>query len=914
MPDPVSAALALIGAEVGGTIGASLIMYSTQIAYSLVAVSAFSYSAHQKRRMERKATAAYNASLRDRTLTVRGTLEERDLVMGRVRKGGFFYPIGTTGADKEKFTFIVVMAGHSIHGVNRNYFDEHPLTLDGDGYVTSAPYVSATKLTGSASVTLSGGSGSVTLPHTPIAGSVVAVAEPTESTTVALSVSVAGRVVTVSGGTVSTCSVTYQYLSDQRFARIRWVMGSDSQAAFAGLVTEFPGLWTSAHRLRGCTYAVIELTYSQEIFPQGVPNFSADLFGADTVYDPRTATTGYSDNLALLARWYALHPMGGRRTTAQLDEASFIAAANVCDTSVDYGDGSVPLYIGGYVAKAGQRPADALDELCEAMAGMWGYTQGKVRVRAGAVATPVATITADWLLTRQMSTRARRPRAELRNVLQGTFADRDNSGQVLQFTRVVDSAAVTEDGGELVGDLELMAVTRNGQAQQVAACMLRYERQALVVTLVLKMRAWPLQLFDVVAVTLADMGWSGKLFEVMDRAFALGGGVRVTLKETDASIYTFGSSFPVDDPAPNTLLPNPRSVPTIGTVAVTSSVAVLPDGTVRTIVDVTWPAITDASVTQGGFAEVGVIDTRDPGVVNVVRADRIDGHAFAGMLPPGVHHYLFARAVNGLAVRGDWSLAALHQVARKTAAPANVAGLAATAQPGGVAITVTPSAEADVKAGGALELRTGASWAAGTRIFRGPSDRHVWPWPAAGSYTIRAKWIDSSGNESASDASVGITVDAGNLIGTSQVAADAVTKVHTATASAVAVTGEKGVPTGTFTDLVTLTIIPPVDCEVLIAVDGTVSIATAATGSLGDYAMCSTRLLVNGSLVGPLHSYAIDLQLGFSKTAGASIARAHSFAATGGVAYTVTVQAQQYVVATTCTVDSIRLRLEEIRR
>jgi hypothetical protein len=770
VPDVIGAAIVAIGAEVGITITAAT---ATAIAQAGMTLAAFGYSANKRRQAARAARNAFNASLRDRNLTVRGTLEERDLVMGRVRKGGFFYPIGSTGADSEKFTFIVVMAGHSCQGVVTNYFDEHPLTLDGSGWVTSAPFVSTKKASATASLSITAGSGSVTLPYTPLSGSVsVLVDLGGEAGTSSITPSVSGALVSVSdyGAYTGTANVEYQYNSDTQHARVRWVMGSDSQAAFADLITDFPALWTSAHRLRGCTYAVIELTYSQDIFPNGVPNFSAVLDGANTVYDPRTTTTGFSDNPALLARWYALHPLGGRRTTAQLDEASFIAAANVCDGSVDYGDGATALYQAGYVAKAGQTPAEVLDELTEAMAGRWGYTQGRVRVRAGAVGTTVAAITSDWLLTRQMSTRARRPRSELRNVLQGVFTDAANNYQALQFSRVVDSAAVTSDGGELVGELEFPAIARNGQAQQVAACMLRYERQALIVTLTLKMRAFPLQLFDVVSITLADMEWTAKLFEVVDRSFSLGGGVQLSFKEIDASIFTFGSSFPINDPAPNSELPDPRVVPTVGTLTVTSAVAVQPDGTVATQTTVAWPAITDAGVTEGGYVEVAWTDGRLGGY-NVVRADSAEQHQFIG-LQSGVHYIFKARAVNGVGVRGDWSSTSLHQIARKTTAPATVAGLAATAQPGGVRVSWTASTAVDH---GETEVRYGASWAAGTVIYKGRAASVIWPWPTAGSYTVRAKHRDTSGNESASDSTASITVGSASLINTSEMVANAVT-------------------------------------------------------------------------------------------------------------------------------------------
>ncbi len=735
---------------------------ATAILYTAMVLASFGVSANQRRRAARAARAAFNASLRDRNLTVRGTLEERDLVMGRVRKGGFWYPIGTTGADKEKLVFIVVMAGHRISAVNTVYFDEHPLTLDGSGYVTSAPFVGNNKISATANMTISSGSGSVVLPNAPVAGSVTVVVNLGQEGSADLTPTVTGSTVSVSGygGYSGPATVSYQYTDGTRFARVRWMMGSDSQVAFADLITQFPTLWTANHRLRGCAYAVVELTYSQEIFPNGVPNFSADLNGADTVLDTRTSTTGYSQNPAMLARWYALHPMGGRRTTAQLDEASFIAAANVCDSSVNYGAGATALYQAGYVAKAGQVPAEVLDELTEAMAGRWGYTQGRVRVRAGAVATSVAAITSDWLLTRQMSTRARRPRSELRNVLQGTFADSDNEFQVLQFARVVDGPAVTADGGELVGEVEFPAISRNGQAQQVAACMLRYERQALTVSLTLKMRAYPLQLFDVVSITIADLGWSSKLFEVIDRAFTLGGGVQVTFKEIDSSIFAFGTSFPINDPALNTLLPDPRSVPTVGLPTVTSSVVVLLDGTVATRTQVTWAAIADAGVTQGGFVEVGYQDSRG-GVFNVVRSDAIDAHTLVG-LQSGVHYLIRARAVNGLGVRGDWSTQALHRVAGKTAAPANPSGFAATVSKGRVRWVWAEPQDVDYSN---TEIRaTNSGWGGAGALWVGRASEWLEVVTATGSLTRYIKHFDTTGNQSASSAFASLTVTSTDLV------------------------------------------------------------------------------------------------------------------------------------------------------
>lgn len=64
-------------------------------------------------------------------------------------------------------------------------------------------------------------------------------------------------------------------------------LGHDDQTAFADLIAYDPLKWTTNHRQRGCACAYFRLTYSQAMFPNGVPNITADIHGKDDVYDPR---------------------------------------------------------------------------------------------------------------------------------------------------------------------------------------------------------------------------------------------------------------------------------------------------------------------------------------------------------------------------------------------------------------------------------------------------------------------------------------------------------------------------------------------------------------------------------------------------------------------------------------------------
>ena len=88
MPAAVVWAVSAIGAALGGTVGAFLVMNATAVATAAMLAGGLAYSASQKRKAERLARAQYNAAQVDRLANVVTTVAPRELVLGRVRKGG----------------------------------------------------------------------------------------------------------------------------------------------------------------------------------------------------------------------------------------------------------------------------------------------------------------------------------------------------------------------------------------------------------------------------------------------------------------------------------------------------------------------------------------------------------------------------------------------------------------------------------------------------------------------------------------------------------------------------------------------------------------------------------------------------------------------------------------------------------
>lgn len=117
------------------------------------------------------------------------------------------------------------------------------------------------------------------------------------------------------------------------YARIRKLLGDPAQAADPYMVGEVAE-WSNNHRQRGRAYLYVRLKYSQDKFASGVPNISAVVRGKK-IYDPRDSTYKFTGNAALIARDYLADAVYGFEAEGSIDDASVIAAANVCDEIVD---------------------------------------------------------------------------------------------------------------------------------------------------------------------------------------------------------------------------------------------------------------------------------------------------------------------------------------------------------------------------------------------------------------------------------------------------------------------------------------------------------------------------------------------------------------------------------------------------
>lgn len=114
---------------------------------------------------------------------------------------------------------------------------------------------------------------------------------------------------------------------------IRKHLGEAFQPADSLAVANMPE-WTNNHRLDGIAYLYIKLTKDQDIYPNGLPNFSAIVEGEE-FFDPRVGDNRWSTNISLFARQYMKNPTYGFGVFDEdMDELNVSAQANICDEIV----------------------------------------------------------------------------------------------------------------------------------------------------------------------------------------------------------------------------------------------------------------------------------------------------------------------------------------------------------------------------------------------------------------------------------------------------------------------------------------------------------------------------------------------------------------------------------------------------
>ena len=485
-------------------------------------------------------------------LTVRQPISYRRIIYGHVRLGGVLTYVSLSGTNNEFLHLVLTLAGHKVHSINTG-------TIYVDGKAVP--------------LTFNAGAG---------------VWQPSSG----------------------------KY---QQHMMLEFDNGDPANTSqpFPNLASSLPSQWTSSHLQRGCAKVHVRLAWDQSVYSNGMPQSIAFEIDGKEVFDPRTSTTGYSNNPALCLRdWLTDTRYGMAADPNTIDDATVIAAANICDESVALKTGGTQTrYTCDGAFDASEQRGDVINGILSSMAGICVPPGNKWRIYAGAWRTPVMEITdADLRGPIKMDTRV--SRRDLANTIKGVFISPDNNWQPSDFPPYQDVAALADDGEYIATDIQLGFTTNGIRAQRLAKVRLKKIRNQISLILPCKLSAWMVQPGDTLEFTHDRFGFSAKTFEVLQASLVqdtatddgIGLGVDLVLKEAASSDYDW---TPATDEG-ELILPAAPTLPDIGTVVAPTGLTLSNvevtrgDGIKQLQIQASWTSPADIHVLSGGKINVWI--------------------------------------------------------------------------------------------------------------------------------------------------------------------------------------------------------------------------------------------------------------------------------------------------------------------
>jgi len=576
---------------------------------------------------------SFSSQSANRSLMIRQPITPRETVYGSTKKSGAILFMETTDNNKT-LHLIVQIASHEIQSYEKIYFNDEELTISSTGNDSNG--IARYKVTA-----------------------------PTKY-----------------GGTSNV--ITGQSYK----VRIKQHLGSDDQVADADLVSSV-SKWTSAHRLRGIAYLYLTLDYDADAFPNGIPNVSAEIKGKKLT-DFRDSSTAFSSNPALCIFDYLTDTrLGLGISINNIDTTSFTTMANLCDENVTkVGGGTEKKYTCNGIVYSDIAPMQILQDMLTSCLGILSYSNGKFILKGGQYVSPVASFDEDDFIS-GININSKQSRKSLHNTVKGIFTGAETNFQPTDYPAVTSSTFVEQDGETITSDIDLPFTASSATAQRIAKVALFKNRQQMVLTTTLNMKAFKLQVGDTVSITNSRFGFSSKQFEVAEWVMNTEQlGIDIILKETSSSVYDWDaeeSTFALD----NTTLPTPQDVSPPAMV-VTDELRIYSE----TPITVMKVVCSSNQGTTNEF-EVEAQNTNEAGS-DFINLGRSKGNIFELVNAQDSAIYnVRARSINGLNVHSSFTTTT-HEVIGKTAPPADVTNFSSNVVGDIVHLNWTPVADLDL--------------------------------------------------------------------------------------------------------------------------------------------------------------------------------------------------------------------------
>ncbi len=344
-------------------------------------------------------------------------------------------------------------------------------------------------------------------------------------------------------------------------------LGDETQQTDSDLAAVAPA-WNETHRGQNITYAHINLRWDENLWNLGLPNISATVRGKH-LYDPRIAEAlegessihpitdkaayKFSDNPALCVLDYLISSFGLECDAHEIDWQSFAEAANLCDQSV-HGD---KRYRCNGVVTLEQSPIEVVEQLLTSCGGVLVYTQGQYRIFPAAPQTPSTHLDASYLRDDPKGL----PKLErnlLFNSVRANFFDQQQQWLKTDLQPITNNQYIQDDGGKkLFYDLNLNFTTSTQEAQRLARQALEIVRPGARIQFPATLKALGIEVWDVVTVTLPQIGYINKPCRVLAWKINEHLGIDLELQEYDQSAYNDYQLTEARIPNTANLLPSP---------------------------------------------------------------------------------------------------------------------------------------------------------------------------------------------------------------------------------------------------------------------------------------------------------------------------------------------------------------------
>jgi hypothetical protein len=325
------------------------------------------------------------------------------IVYGRAKVGGTIVYINEFGDDNKYLDLIFVLAAHECESVDHLLFDNQRLFFDSNG----SSYSPTQEDILIATITRTNGIVTVVMSTSPtnafVDGDIVSIenvpGDPTLNGKYPVNVVDPFTFYYVCGGAnaaVVSAGHVLTAWADYRAKVYMEVKLGNHTTTFSGMLsgtpydgdpldpqTLTPNPWTSAHKILGKCCVFLRLHYNDEVFSSGIPQISFLVHGKNDIYDPRSGTTGYTENSALCIADYLSNDTFGFRATyaTEIPIQPLIFAANICDESVLLSAaGFEPRYTCNGVFTTATKRGEVLQNLLTSCAGRLTYVGGQFSI------------------------------------------------------------------------------------------------------------------------------------------------------------------------------------------------------------------------------------------------------------------------------------------------------------------------------------------------------------------------------------------------------------------------------------------------------------------------------------------------------------------------------------------------------